>query len=138
MAKTMSKIRHPFLLVLYWPIIFLPILGIIDRANFSLCFLCVLLFNIIILLDMKDRRAYFFSPTFITILYLYLSFFFGEILFYNEIYKLNISQVEYYETWKYLPWNVFYYNVCTFLMILSYLFSSPSQIFRNHSYHEYT
>lgn len=121
----MNQMKHPELLLLYLPILFLPILGIFKGEYFYLNFLLVLLYNIFILMDMKDKRAYFFSPTFISILYLYINFTFGELLFYNDIFNISLDKTEYYSTWDTLDRNTFIYNVSTLLMILSYLYAKP-------------
>lgn len=113
--------KHPYILLFYIPIILLPLLGLFSGPNFYLNFLVVLLFNILIMSDMKDKRRYALSPTFVTILYLYISFTLGEVLFYNEIYRLFPLQNEYYESWKFLPQNVAFYNFSSLLIVLSYL-----------------
>ena len=79
------------------------------------------------MLDMKDKRKYALSPTFITILYLYVTFFLGELLFYNEIYRLFRLQNEYYESWKTLPQNVTFYNLCSLILVISYLQAKPNR-----------
>lgn len=117
----MPRMKHPKILLLYIPIIFLPLLGVFSGPFFYLNFLVVLIFNIFVLLDMRDRRQYALSPTFVTILYLYVSFTLGEVLFYNEIYRLFPLQNEYYESWKFLPQNVTFYNFCSLLLVISYL-----------------
>lgn len=121
----MKQMKHPALLLVYLPIVFLPILGIFKGEYFYLNFLLVLVYNVIICADMKDKKSYFFSPTFITILYLYLNFTLGELLFYNDIFKLAPDKSDYYSTWDTLDRNTFIYNVSTLLMIISYMYAKP-------------
>ena len=128
----MNQMKHPSILFLYLPIVFLPILGIFKGDNFYLNFLIVLLFNVLILMDMKDKKGYLFSPSFISIFYLYINFIFGELLFYNDIFKLAPDKSEYYSMWKTLDRNTLIYNICTLLIVLSYLNARPmkTRIFR--------
>lgn len=79
-------------------------------------------------MDMKDKRAYFFSPAFISILYLYINFTLGELLFYNGIFMLAPDKSEYYSTWDSLDRNTFIYNLSSFLIVLSYLNAKPLKL----------
>lgn len=130
--------KHPALLLLYAPIIILPISGIFTGALYCLNFLAVIIVNLIIMMDMKDKREYVFSPSFVTIMYLYVCFFLGEMLFYNDLYHFYLLQADYYKSWKYLASNTFFYNISSFLILLSYLNSRKKRYYHQTVSSQYT
>ena len=112
--------KHPSLILLYIPLVFAPWLSSIFIIPFEYYYLAIIGINIILLMDMKDRKKYLLSPSFIVTFYLYISFYIGEVVFSRGIVQID-DQASYYAAWKYHLSNTVYYNVCTFLSFISYL-----------------